>query len=323
MNFRTAIEITPAPWRITHQHIGMAFGSCFAESITQAMSRLKYNISCNPFGALYNPASVAKCIKRIASAQPYSIDELTEWQGRWFSMDAHTLFDASSAEEALARLNDTLDQAHNTLTQSDYIIITLGTNYVYEQNGTIVTNCHKLPAAQFSRRKMELQEMYDTLGEVLNNELKGKQIIITVSPIRHIKDGLTESSLSKAALRIVASQLSEGRNIHYFPSYEIMTDDLRDYRFYAPDMIHPSEVAVSYIWERFNESWIEPSEQELNRRIERFVKGCEHRPFDTQSEAFLSFINAQKKVCDTLKKECPNGNFTKEEIFLDDMSRIR
>ena len=321
MNFRTTIEITPSPWRITHQHSGMAFGSCFAESITQTLARLKYNITCNPFGALYNPLSIVKCIKRIAEARPYSAEELTEWQGRWFSMDAHTLMDAPSAEEALVRLNETLATAHQALAKADYIIITLGTDYVYEQRGEVVTNCHKLPSSQFTRRKLAIEEMWQALNEVIDKELVNKQIIITVSPIRHIKDGLAESSLSKASLRVVASQLTNKQCVSYFPSYEIMMDDLRDYRFYAPDMVHPSEVAITYINEHFGQAWLAPAEQELNRRIERFVKGCEHRPFDTSSEAFHTFIKTQKSTLETLKKECPTADFTKEEIFLDDMAR--
>ncbi len=314
MDFRTKIEIEPSLWRITHHHRGIALGSCFAESMTAHLARLKYKIVCNPFGALYNPLSVAACIERMAEGDAYTEAEIMEWQDRWFSTDAHTLMSATDKGTAIERMNSALSIGTEALAGADYVILTLGTDYVYELDGRIVANCHKLPAERFVRRRASIDEMTAALKEVIHKHLSDKQIILTVSPIRHLKDGLTESSLSKAALRIVASNLCElYENVHYFPSYEILVDELRDYRFYAADMIHPSDVAVEYIRECFERCWMEPSECELNLRIERIIKGIEHRPFDTSSDSYDKFVKALLCKIEELASTHPEIDLSAEQ----------
>lgn len=317
MDFRTRITIQPSSLRITHHNNIFALGSCFAESMTDMFRQLRYNIVCNPFGTLYNPLSIAKLIKRAAINRTYEQSEMSEWQERWFSTDAHTLLESSDIATATKRMNEALKSAHNALQGADFVIITLGTDFVYERNGEVVANCHKLPAKEFTRRRADIEEMVSVLDEVFAQELAGKQVILTVSPIRHIKDGLTECSLSKASLRIVAARLVEKwENVHYFPSYEIMMDELRDYRFYASDMLHPSEVAVKYIGEQFKEAWLDHSEENLNQRIERLVKGCQHRPFDNTSEQYRRFIDGLYQDFVALKTAYPELDLSQEQIFL-------
>ncbi len=317
MDFRTCITIPPSNLRITHRNSILALGSCFAESMTEMLTQMRYNIVCNPFGALYNPLSIVRHIKRVASNSYYSDRDIIEWQGRWFSTDAHTLLESSNMATAIEQMNKALERAHNALESADFVIITLGSDFVYERGGEVVANCHKLPAREFTRRRASIEEMVSALDEVFTQELSGKQIILTVSPIRHLKDGLAECSLSKASLRVVAARLAEKwDNAHYFPSYEIMMDELRDYRFYASDMLHPSEVAIQYIGTRFKEAWLDPKEEVLNQRIERFVKGCQHRPFDNTSEQYRQFTDGLYQDFVALKTAYPELDFSQEKIFL-------
>ncbi|MBP3425350.1 MAG: GSCFA domain-containing protein [Rikenellaceae bacterium] len=320
MQFRTPINITPSSWRITHRSGGFAVGSCFAEHISDRLAQLKYHITSNPLGPMYNPHSIARCIERISSGQAFVHEELCEWRGRWFSTEAHTLLAADTAEKALKRLNAALATAHQALTSADYVILTLGTNRVYEQNGRVVANCHRLPAEQFTRRSMGVEEITSVLSEVFERELAGKRIILTVSPIRHLKDGLSENALSKASLRVAAAELAarHAERVSYFPAYEIMMDDLRDYRFYAADMVHPSEQAVNYVWELFGESHLDPSEHELNRRIERLVKACGHRPLDASGAEYHTFLERTAEECRTLATTYPEVDFGREMDFLRD-----
>lgn len=318
MQFRTPINISPSPWRIAHQNRGFAIGSCFAEHISNRLARLKYNMVSNPFGPMYNPISIACCVERLCSPRAFDREDLCEWRGRWFSTQAHTLLAADTAEEALERLNAAHVVARKALAAADYVILTLGTNRVYEHNGGAVANCHRLPAEQFTCRSIGVEEIVNVLGGLFARELAGKCIILTVSPIRHIKDGLAENSLSKATLRVAADELAarHAEQVSYFPAYEVLMDDLRDYRFYAADMVHPSEQAVDYVWSLFEESSLDPAERELNRRIERLVKACEHRPLDAAAADYQVFLERTAEECRTLAANYPEVDFSREMEFL-------
>lgn len=316
MQFRTPIEITPSLWRISHQNVGLALGSCFSEAVACRLTDLRYPILNNPFGALYNPLSIAHCLRRIVEGREFEATELVEWRGRWFSLDAHTLLAADGPDEALSRLNKALREAHQTLCSADYVILTLGTNFVYETEGRVVANCHRLPADRFVQRALSVTETVSALSEVV--ELLGdKRILLSVSPIRHLKDGLAASSLSKAVLRVAADELaSRFERVTYFPAYEAVVDDLRDYRFYAPDMTHPSEQAVEYVWRLFEQAWLDPSESELNDRIRRFVRACAHRPLDPQSADYREFVQNTLAECETLSQLLPSADFSSERALL-------
>ena len=318
MQFRTPINISPSSWRISHDKSGFALGSCFSENMSERLARLKYEVACNPFGPIYNPQAMCHAIERIAEGREFCADDLCEWGGRWFSTEAHTLLAADSPDEALSRLNSALRVAHDSLAKADYVILTLGTNCVYELNGRVVANCHRLPAARFTRRGMSVGEVVDMLSQVVKIQLAGKQIVLTVSPIRHLKDGLSENSLSKATLRVAAAEMTARypQSVSYFPAYEILMDDLRDYRFYAADMAHPSEQAVEYVWQKFSEAWIESSEAELNKRIERLVRACAHRPLDVNSGDYQNFLEHTLEECRVLATQHSEIDFDTEIDFL-------
>ena len=313
MQFRTPLSVPPSSWRISHQSFGFALGSCFSEAMADRLSQLKYSIVSNPFGPLYNPCSLVSFISRVNSGRCFEMSDLCEWRGMWFSTDAHTLLSSASPEQTLQQLNLAFETARKALACADYVILTLGTNRVYEREGRVVANCHRLPAEQFECRSLGVSEIVEELVSVCQNELAGKKVILTVSPIRHLKDGLAESSLSKAVLRVAAAEVADKlQQVHYFPAYEALVDDLRDYRFYAADMVHPSEQAVEYVWKLFAESYLSPADEPLNQTIFRLMRSCQHRPLNPSSPDYREFLMRTIGECQIVMKESPNVHFEAE-----------
>ena len=225
-------------------------GSCFSDEIGVQMQERYLNVTCNPFGTLYNPLSIAQALTMTDTP------ELIEHEGLWHSMAHHGAFSRATKEEALEAVRASIETMQKALKEASVVIVTFGTAWVYEQEGAIVGNCHKLPEHCFNRRRLSVEEIVAAWKPILA-QYPDKKWLFTVSPIRHIRDGLHENQLSKATLLQAIEQLTlplrEGAGIgcSYFPSYEIMLDELRDYRFYADDLVHPSSMAVQYIWERF------------------------------------------------------------------------
>ena len=313
MQFRTPLSVSPSPWRISHHSLGFALGSCFSEAMASRLAHLKYNVTSNPFGPLYNPSSLASCIRRVAACRGFEMDELCVWRGVWFSTDSHTLMASPSAEQTLLQLNSALVAAHQALVRADYVILTLGTNRVYEREGRVVANCHRLPAEQFECRSLGVGEIVEELVSVCQNELAGKQIILTVSPIRHLKDGLAENSLSKATLRVAAAEVAERLpQVCYFPAYEALVDDLRDYRFYAADMVHPSEQAVEYVWGLFAGCYLSSADEALNQSIMRLVRSCQHRPLNPSSPECREFLERTIGECRAFASAHPEVDLSAE-----------
>lgn len=274
-------------------------GSCFSEHIAERMLHAGFHVASNPFGIMFNPASIARTIERLTTAQPYSIDDLRLSGERWVSLDFHGDFASRDAEEAIERMNRAVEQGAKVLREADTVVLTLGTAWVYRLNGEVVANCHKLPAQMFSREMMSVDEIVALLGETIQKYLHDKHVVLTVSPVRHVADGLDGNSLSKAMLRVAAARLAEQfERVEYFPSFEIMNDDLRDYRFYAEDMVHPSSVAVDYIWERWCEWAIAPSAQTAMHEAERLWRAAHHRPNDPESEDHREFC---RKMCERIE----------------------
>ena len=214
-------------------------GSCFSDEIGEQMQQRYLHVSCNPFGTLYNPLSIANAINMT------EVPELIEHEGLWHAMSHHGSFSRAEKDEAIEVVRGSIQTMQQALKEATVVIVTFGTSWVYEKNGAIVGNCHKLPESCFTRRRLTLDEIVEAWKPILER-YSDKRWLFTVSPIRHIKDGLHENQLSKATLLQAVEQLGD-----YFPSYEIMLDELRDYRFYADDLVHPSSLAVNYIWERF------------------------------------------------------------------------
>lgn len=239
MKLQTIVDIKPSEWKIGYEDKILMVGSCFSDEIGDQMKQRYLNVSCNPFGTLYNPLSIARALTMT------EVPPLVEHDGLWHSMAHHGSLSRADKHEAEQAVGASIAVMQQALQEATVVIVTFGTAWVYEQDGVIVGNCHKLPENCFRRRRLRVDEIVETWRPLLER-YPDKHWLFTVSPIRHIRDGLHENQLSKATLLQAVEELGD-----YFPSYEIMLDELRDYRFYADDLVHPSSMAVNYIWERF------------------------------------------------------------------------
>ena len=290
MKFRTEIEIAPLGTRIDHADTLLLLGSCFADRMRERLQRLKFRAEGNFAGPLFNPASIAALLHRAADPAPATADELRQdADGWWFHYDANTLSDDPDPTTVLKRYNEALDRMRTLLAEARCVIVTFGTAWVYrlKETARIVANCHKQPQALFQRERLSVRQIVDEWSELLAGPLAGKETIFTVSPVRHPGDGLEGNSLSKATLRVAVAELTERfARAHYFPAYEILSDDLRDYRFYADDLVHPSAQAIEYIWERFVQAALSEPTRTLLPEIETLLACSSHRPRRPDSEAY-------------------------------------
>ena len=270
MKLQTIVDIAPSPWKIGFEDNILMLGSCFADSMGEQMMQRGLNVTCNPFGTLYNPLSIANAINLQSSISNLP---LVYHEGLWHSMAHHGSFSRADKTEAEQAVADSIATMQHALEEATVIIVTFGTAWVYEMNGQIVGNCHKLPESTFTRRRLSVEEIVAAWKPLLER-YADKKWLFTVSPIRHIKDGLHENQLSKATLLQAIEELTPS----YFPSYEIMNDELRDYRFYADDLVHPSSLAIQYIWERFVQTFCTPQTQnEMTLRLKHY-KQSHHIP---------------------------------------------
>ncbi len=311
MKFRTEIESAPLECRIGYENRTLLLGSCFTENIGRRMAAAKFRTAINPTGILFNPASIAAAIRDFG--RDVVREELHTDGERWFHFGFHGEFAAPTAEEAIEMMNSARRTATEALATADRVILTLGTAWIYEREGEVVANCHRRPAAEFQRRRMGVDEIVATLGNLISNELSHTEVILTVSPVRHLGDTLAGNSASKAALRLAAEELT-GRhaNAHYFPSYEILVDDLRDYRFYGNDLVHPSGQAVEYVWEIFSKTVLSERARELLPRVENLMKMVEHRPRNPESESHRRLCRRALAEIEAL----PEIDFSHEAAFL-------
>ena len=309
MRFRTEISLTPLAERIDHSAKIFALGSCFAESISERLQRAKFSVTTNPFGVLFNPLSIASAIERLSDTRAFAVCDIREGKEGFFSFDAHSSLDGKTQTEIFANLNQAVAQGSKALHDAEWVILTFGTAWVYEHDGRVVANCHKQPAKEFERRRLSVEEIVERYKTLFEGVLRDKRVILTVSPVRHLGDGLQENSVSKAILRLAVEELvAKYENAHYFPSFEILIDDLRDYRYYNDDLAHPSKMAVDYVWERFCEYALTDKAQKLLPQIEQIVSAAEHRPFNPTSEAHKAFCSKMlAKVA-----EMPTIDFTSE-----------
>ena len=310
MKFRTEIEVSPLTEGLEYGAKIFALGSCFAENISERLRRAKFSIASNPFGVLFNPFSIANAIERLADARTFAVCDITAGKESFFSFDAHSSLDGKSHTEAFGNLNKAVAQGAKSLADADWVILTFGTAWVYEKEGWVVANCHKQPSSQFVRRRLSVTEIVERYSRLFEGVLHDKKVILTVSPVRHIGDGLQENSVSKATLRLAVEELvSKYENACYFPSYEILIDDLRDYRYYADDLAHPSKMAVDYVWERFCEAVLAKETRAKMSLVEQIVAAAEHRPFNPESGAHKTFC--QKMLAKT--ESMPEIDFSLEK----------
>ncbi|MCM1337383.1 MAG: GSCFA domain-containing protein [Candidatus Amulumruptor caecigallinarius] len=294
MKLRTEIEPAESPVKVTFDRPVFMAGSCFTTNIGAKLREHGFEVCVNPTGNVYNPASLAYMLERVASGRYYTAGELFEHEGLWHSFDHHTSFSDPDRECALATMNEALERGRDALSRASHVILTLGTAMVWRLwgSGRVVSNCHKLHADKFSRERLTVDECEGALWKCFNaiKEVNSDaQIIFTVSPIRHAADGLHGNQLSKATLLLAVDNLvatdGDSYNSDYFPAYEMLIDDLRDYRFYASDLTHPSEVAIEYVWEQFCRTFLSPSTLEEGRRRRKQILRSAHRPLTTSSAA--------------------------------------
>ena len=321
--FRTVVNVKPYPFSIDYGTATMLLGSCFTENIGETMVNRKLPALVNPFGVIYNPISVNLVLKRIIQGNPYGNDDLMHHNNQWISLNHHTSFSKPNQTECLEGINLSLSNAHNFWQKTQRLIITFGTARVFNltKTGKPVANCHKIPAKEFTRRLLSVEEIvgiWKSEFEEILREKPNLKVILTVSPVRHWKDGAEGNQLSKATLILAINKLIEifPNNLVYFPAYEIVMDDLRDYRFYSNDMLHPSTLAVEYIWEKFKNSLIQPSAQQLMNEVEKIAQAVNHKPFNTQSEEFKQFIKNTLLKIGSIGQRKPNIDFTHEVDLL-------
>ena len=314
MKFRTEIEVTPLAEGLEYGAKIFALGSCFAENISERLKRAKFSIASNPFGILFNPASIAAAIDRLADARSFAVCDITAGKEGYFSFDAHSSLDGKTHTEAFGNLNKAVAQGAKSLAEADWVILTFGTAWVYEHEGRVVANCHKQPASQFERRRLSVAEIVERYSRLFEGILRDKKVVLTVSPVRHIGDGLQENSVSNATLRLAVEELvAKYENAHYFPSYEILIDDLRDYRYYADDLAHPSNMAVDYVWERFCDVVLTDAAKAKLSQVEQIVAAAEHRPFNPESEAHKTFCRKMLAKMESM----PEMDFTLEKSMFE------
>lgn len=324
MNFFLHTPTTKSNVNLSHQEAILLLGSCFTENIGTKLIQSKFNVNINPFGIIYNPISIANSLTRIVNNQLYSEQELSEHHKRWFSFDHHGSFSSFNKAECLAKINIEITCAHQHLQETKTIVVTLGTAWVYEniENKKLVANCHKIPAKNFTKRLLSVDEIVQSFS-ILVNTLKNIQFIFTVSPVRHISDGLHENNISKSVLHLAIHQLiNKLNNCHYYGAYEMVIDELRDYRFFKEDMIHPTNQAINYVWDKFASTYFNEQTNHLNQRIEKLQQAVLHRPFDFESESHQQFIKQQVLQMQQLEKEYPFLNFEEEKREIQQKSKF-
>jgi hypothetical protein len=308
MNFRTNIQLQKEENQIDYASKLLLIGSCFSENISKKLAYYKFDVASNPFGILFNAKSIETLILNSLNEKIYTKKDIFLLNERWHCFDAHSDLSAVDKNELLHNLNLAVKSTNLRLIEATHIIITLGTCWTYRSTETnaVVGNCHKVPQKKFTKELLSIDEISASLKNICNriSVINPKAtVVFTVSPVRHIKEGFVENSLSKAHLISAIHKILNVFNGRYFPSYEMMMDDLRDYRFYNSDMVHPNETAVDYIWEHFIHVWMAENTASIMKEVETIQRGLAHKPFNPGSEQHKVFLaDLQQKTLVLEKK---------------------
>lgn len=317
MNFRTTFEIEPSKHKVDYSTPVMFIGSCFASEMGNMMSAGKMLVNINPAGTVFNPVSVLNTLDIIINNRQLKKRDLYNYKGTFISFLHYSSFNSENPERVLKKINESTFEAHNFLRKADFLFITFGTSRIYRFNesGEIVSNCHKIPASMFTRELLtpdkiagDWKEMSDRLKS-FNKKLK---IIFTVSPVRHWKDGAHGNQVSKSVLFLAIEKLLEHPSTGYFPAYELIMDDLRDYRFYDTDMLHPSGEAISYIWDAWRNCYFDPETSRLWKEIYGITMAANHRFISDSSSARKEFAEIMLRKIGTIKKTISGIDFSEE-----------
>ncbi len=316
MKFRTEIEISKARQSVCHRDAILTMGSCFADHIAQRLKESYFSVLQNPFGTLYNPLSIAQALAIILDNREFSEDDLFFYQDEWHSFWHHSSFSGSNKIRVLQTINEQIRMAHRFLPEAQWLFLTFGTAFVYYHlpENRLVANCHKLPEKQFVRKPVNVETIVQEVSHILskirqiNPDLK---ILCTVSPIRHLRDGLVQNQQSKATLLLAVHELiRQNKNIFYFPAYEIMMDDLRDYRFYAANLTHPNEQAIQYLWEKFSAMFFTEETVAAAESFAKLYAALNHRVRNPHSAGYRKFLLKTKQQIEMLAKRYPYTDLT-------------
>lgn len=314
MKLQTQVPLAKAENQIDYTSRLMLLGSCFVENIGDKLSYYKFQILQNPFGILFHPLAIENLISRAIHQKQYTEDEVFFLNDRWQSYDAHSDLSSLTKEGLLQNLNSGLLQSQLQINSASHIVITLGTAWAYQlkESGKEVANCHKVPQKAFGKQLLSIEKISQSLKEIINHigaVNSEAEIIFTVSPVRHLKDGFVENQQSKAHLITAVHQVLKKGKAVYFPSYELMMDELRDYRFYAKDMVHPNDLAIDYIWEKFKMVWISETSYKTMDEVAAIQKGLSHRPFQPVAESHQKFLQHLKERMHLLQNQFPFVKF--------------
>lgn len=325
MNFKTEIQITRSRWDITYDNSLILIGSCFSDHIGELLDGLKFNVLSNPFGVVYNPESMAAIIERALYLKKFNFDELVLNNGLYHLMDLHSDFSDVDKNKVIEHANETLENVNARIKSATYIMVTFGTAYVYRDKATghTVGNCHKLPASNFTRTKLsvdEVVELWKSLIEKIQKVNPAVKIIYTISPVRHFSDGAHENQLSKSTLLLAFDILSKKyfpQNMEYFPSYELVMDELRDYRFYAEDMLHINNLAVRFIFDKFKSCYFPGTTNAIAIAVNKIISAYNHRIMNNNKSEIIRFAKNMLGEIEKLQRQEPSIFLKKEKEYFD------
>jgi len=313
MQFRTQIPLSKINNPIDYNSKLISIGSCFAENMAEKFDYFKFQNLTNPFGIIFNSVSIEKIIERTVQENWFTEKDVFFHNERWHCFEVHSDLSNSDREELLETLNKAISETNKKLKEATHIIITYGTSWIYRniQSEEIVANCHKVPQKQFSKELLSVDDIHKSIQntiDLIQTINPNINFIFTISPVRHIKDGFTENQLSKSHLFTALDQVFKNHNsqftiYNYFPSYEIMMDELRDYRFYSEDMLHPNQIAIAYIWKLFSENYIAPDSFSTMQEVNEIQKSLRHRSFNPESEQHQKFLYKLEQKIDLLEKK--------------------
>ncbi len=326
MKFKLTLEATSSNLQIGYQDKMLLIGSCFTENMGAKMQKHLFDVLENPHGILFNPMSVHNALRDYIQCKQYGKEDLFELNELYNSWHHHSKFSDNTVDAALSKINTSIKEAHVYLKEANQLVITLGSAWLYYlttladgQQGLVVANNHKAPSNWFEKRLMqsaELTSLFQTLVKDLQSFNPGLQIIFTVSPVRHLREGLVENNRSKSVLiQAVHDIIAKTDGTYYFPAYEYVIDDLRDYRFYAEDLVHPNYAATQYVWEKWVETFYASSTQQIMKQVAELQLAIQHKPFNKNSQAHQVFLQNALAKAQTLQKSYPYLNLQKAISF--------
>jgi len=309
MHFRLTFPIQPIEPPIDYRDRLLLMGSCFAEEMGVQLQQHLFRTLVNPHGILYNPLSITQAIHSYLDGKQYTEADLFQHNDLWHSWDHHSRFSALTPAAALQNINTAQTQAAQCLEEAHWLVITLGSAhaYVLKETGQLAGNCHKVPMASFYKKLLTVDEIISALDNMMHRLFfrnRHINILFTISPVRYVRDGVVENNLSKAILlQAVHHLVNKFDRLFYFPAYELVIDDLRDYRFYKDDLVHPNETAIHYVWEQFVNNCIHPDSQQLLRSIHDLNRARQHKPFNPESPQHKQFLQTYARKVEQLKQQ--------------------